>query len=305
MGLIKIYADFLAASKTQGVTFEKTVTLGRLENYLRLDSSMKNSASPVVTGAYADAFFHSVLKTRELDALDRSDYEGANIIHDLNDPLPEILREKYDAVVDGGTLEHVFDLPAALLNCISLLKTGGSLFICAPANNLFGHGFYQFSPELFYRALGPPNGCRIEKMALAESYFTSVEQGMRKRCYEVIDPASIRERANLISRYPCLLLVHAVKHAPAPDKLSGLQSDYAGEADELPSAPAIIPRERGVPSFLKSPGKILISALPRAAEQWMRSRYQARLRFGLKSHPCFRPAPRHFFAEDWLDPARL
>jgi hypothetical protein len=39
---------------------------------------------------------------------------------------------------------------------------------------LFGHGFYQFSPELFYSVLAPHNGFRIIKMAIVESYYADV-----------------------------------------------------------------------------------------------------------------------------------
>jgi 2-polyprenyl-3-methyl-5-hydroxy-6-metoxy-1,4-benzoquinol methylase len=53
-------------------------------------------------------------------------------------------------VFDGGTLEHIFDYPTAIKNCMKMVKPGGHLLLTTPANNWFGHGFYQFSPELFY-----------------------------------------------------------------------------------------------------------------------------------------------------------
>ena len=48
--------------------------------------------------------------------MDASAFEGANFVHDLNNPIPEELHCKYDAVVDGGTLEHVFNVPVAFAN---------------------------------------------------------------------------------------------------------------------------------------------------------------------------------------------
>ena len=61
---------------------------------------------------------------------------------------------QFDVVYDGGTLEHVFNFPVALRNAMELLRPGGRLFtIHTCANNLCGHGFYQFSRELFYRTL--------------------------------------------------------------------------------------------------------------------------------------------------------
>jgi SAM-dependent methyltransferase len=84
-------------------------------------------------------------------ALDYSDFEGAAIIHDLNDPdLPDALHGKFDVVIDHGTLEHVFHIPNALRNLFLLLKTGGRLIHAAPTSNFVDHGFYMFSPTFFF-----------------------------------------------------------------------------------------------------------------------------------------------------------
>jgi SAM-dependent methyltransferase len=84
-----------------------------------------------------------------VESLDVSGYESATHIHDLNLPIPEQLKEKYDLVFDGGTLEHVFDIPQCLRNIHALLKPGGLIVHCSPANNWVDHGFYMFSPTLF------------------------------------------------------------------------------------------------------------------------------------------------------------
>ena len=39
-----------------------------------------------------------------------------------------------------------------------MLTVGGSIFVNTPANNMMGHGFYQFSPELMYRIFAEANG---------------------------------------------------------------------------------------------------------------------------------------------------
>jgi hypothetical protein len=49
-----------------------------------------------------------------------------------------------------------------------MVKPGGHLVVGTPTNNLSGHGFYQFSPELLFRALGPPSGFDIERMMMVE-----------------------------------------------------------------------------------------------------------------------------------------
>jgi len=85
-----------------------------------------------------------------VEAMDISDYEGADIIQDLNNPISKSLFEKYDAIVDSGTLEHIFDTPTALKNICDMLKPDGSLFLAYPCSNTIDHGFYSFSPTLFF-----------------------------------------------------------------------------------------------------------------------------------------------------------
>lgn len=85
-----------------------------------------------------------------VDSMDVSNFEGASIVHDLNNPVPNYLINKYDLVYDGGTLEHIFDFPQSLRNIYDLLKSGGIVIHCSPVNNHVDHGFYQFSPGLFF-----------------------------------------------------------------------------------------------------------------------------------------------------------
>jgi len=61
----------------------------------------------------------------DVKVLDISDYQGAELIGDLNDPnmLPE-WHGKFDAVIDHGTVEHIFHFPNCLANLFRLLKTG-------------------------------------------------------------------------------------------------------------------------------------------------------------------------------------
>ena len=93
-------------------------------------------------------------------SIDASAYENATMVHDMNLPVGDELKQKFSVVIDGGTLEHVFNFPTAIRNCMEMLKVGGHFFAHTMANNFMGHGFYQFSPELFYRVFSPENGFR-------------------------------------------------------------------------------------------------------------------------------------------------
>jgi SAM-dependent methyltransferase len=64
--------------------------------------------------------------------------------------LPDTLVEKFDVIYDGGTCEHIFDLPTAYRNLNKMLKPGGVLIGHSPCNNWVNHAFYQISPEMVY-----------------------------------------------------------------------------------------------------------------------------------------------------------
>jgi SAM-dependent methyltransferase len=153
-----------------------------------------------------------------VDVLDNSDYEGASVIHDLNEPVPERLHGRFDVVFDGGSLEHVFEFPTALRSVMAMVKPGGHLIVGTPTNNLSGHGFYQFSPELFHRALGPQSGFRLERMTIAE-YDQITGTAFRSVPYfaelvgarYAVNPSALDEgmQISFTSRNPTMLFVLA------------------------------------------------------------------------------------------------
>ena len=229
MGLDINAARLFVAARKKGVPFGRTVMLGRsdlnafpqtmaaLLEQNGLPAEKFKNAGPEC--AYAEPFFEA-LGAERVDTIDHSDYEGAKFVHDLNQPIPSEWREQFDVVYDGGTLEHVFNFPTALRNSMELLKPGGRLFIHNCANNMCGHGFYQFSPELFYRALSPENGFEVERMIIHRL-------GPYGSWDEVSDPNVIQSRVELITFAPMLMLVQAKRIAVKEIfARMPLQSDY-------------------------------------------------------------------------------
>jgi len=226
-------ARILLAAAREGVSFASCITLGR-QNYvpgnhesrlLLRETGFDPAQYPdLFAGApghrYAEPFFR-VLGAQRLESMDASAFEGATVVHDLNQPVPEALRGQFDVVYDGGTLEHVFDFQTAIRNCVDLVKIGGRVILHTPANNYFGHGFYQFSPELFYRMFCSDNGFVMERMI-------AMEYGPRRRWFEVRDPASLRARTQLVNPFPVLLYVQARKQDESKlFERCPQQSDYA------------------------------------------------------------------------------
>jgi hypothetical protein len=114
---------------------------------------------------FAENLFRQLLNEKydceiNVDSIDNSKYEDASIIYNLN--LPYISSKKYQYIYDGGTIEHIFNIPQVIENVINMLDIDG-LFVSVTCNNNFsGHGMYQFSPEFFLSSLNKKYGMEIE-----------------------------------------------------------------------------------------------------------------------------------------------
>lgn len=231
MGFDTRATEFLLAAERLGVSFDRTATIGRQRLYvtpgwlgrrLRRAGFDVDRAETARLLTEADGFaepFLRLLGANEVVSLDASDYEGASRVVNLNEPLPPETEGAFTAVVDAGSLEHVFDFPAAVGNCMRMVAVNGHFLGVTVTNNMAGHGFYQFSPELFYRVFAPQNGYRVERMLLAETSSA--------RWYEVRDPAETGSRAELRTFRPACLCVIARRVADGPVLATApQQSDY-------------------------------------------------------------------------------
>jgi hypothetical protein len=90
----------------------------------------------------------------DVDTLDLFPDETPDIVADLNVPLPPQLWNRYDLVADSGTTEHCFNIKELLSNAVRALKVGGLVLHILPISGWLGHGFYQFSPDVFVAFYG-------------------------------------------------------------------------------------------------------------------------------------------------------
>jgi len=236
MGISYNSATLLGKAKQNQVSFDKILTIGHQELFLSPSQiemlarrhALKLDATDYSWGGYADGFLKAFLGAERVMSLDCSAYEHCDIVHDMNRPIDPSHHGTFDVVIDGGSLEHIFNFPVAVANCMNLVKVGGSVFIFTPANNHMGHGFYQFSPELFFQVFHERYGFRICDAILESHRYPNAELSPRTRCYSVTDPVLVRSRVGLVSRRPAQMLVHAVK--TRSEKLFSeypIQSDYA------------------------------------------------------------------------------
>lgn len=97
-----------------------------------------------------------------VDSLDYFPNEKPTYVIDLNKPIDSEYHGQYDMVFDGGTSEHCFNVRECLSNVIKLLKVGGRVVHFVPLSGWINHGFYQFSPTLFYDFYGENGFVELE-----------------------------------------------------------------------------------------------------------------------------------------------
>lgn len=218
------------------VNFGDVINLGRQRLYLKPSRLLKelkktninenkiNNFNSLLPIDYADDLI-KLYGAKKIDSIDYSDYEGAKIVWDLNTPIPEKLKHNYDLVIDGGTLEHVFNFPMAIKNSIDMIKPGGNFTSITCCNNLAGHGFYQFSPELFFKIFSRKNG--FEKCDI----FIAINNRLETKSiwYKVKSPDEVKDRVTFRNyrKTEIIVIARRSKEEKFSFNPSGIyQSDY-------------------------------------------------------------------------------
>lgn len=238
MGVDTHVLRLLCDARAKGISFSSTLMLGRQNYVLKITDLCRalKITTMEASALYDQKYVEPLLKlfgAARVESIDNSPYEGASIIHDLNEPVPEHLKASFSCVFDGGLLEHVFNFPQAIKNCMEMVTIGGHFLGVTVANNFLGHGFYQFSPELYYRVFSSENGYVVEDMLLCET-----DPGAA--WYRVEDPETLGRRVELINKRPTYIMVVARRVCTAKIlSVTPQQSDYvaAWELREKPIAP--------------------------------------------------------------------
>jgi hypothetical protein len=247
MALSYGFANFLLyCKKNMGVNFSKTISLGRPHMLLTRAETRKllrghgytpidRDIEAICSEKYADQFFR-FMGCDDIKYLDYSDFEGADIVHDLNLPVDPKHWNAYSCVVEGGTIEHIFNFPTVIDNCMKMALVGGHVLSFNVANNWLGHGFYQFSPELFFNTFCKKNGFKTNKVFLAERHSES--------WCDVPDPADLQERLQIINTRRTNILTVAQRISEQAGILSIPQQSFYEknweEGDDAESIKALV-----------------------------------------------------------------
>ncbi len=267
MGLDINGTRFVLYAKTLGVDYSQSAMIGRQGLHLSPSAFKSNAVElgfsfgegtidSIFTedDGYAEEFLRC-LGANEIHSFDSSNYEGATHVHNMNKDIPDDYKEQYSMVIDGGSLEHVFNFPVAIKNCMQMIEIGGHYLGITPANNFLGHGFYQFSPELYFSTFTMENGFELVDII-------AFEDKRNTDWFSVRSPMSVRGRVTLTNSTPVYLLVIAKKVArrsifeTLPE-----QSDYVTAWDQsAESSPNTVDKralisivKKYMPKTLKSP----------------------------------------------------
>jgi hypothetical protein len=120
---------------------------------------------------------------------------------------------------------------------MEMVRVGGHYLGITPANNLMGHGFYQFSPELYFSVFTRENGFDLISLIACED---------RKRAtwYAVRSPREVRRRVTLINAVPVSLLIVAKRvmktvifeTTPQQSDYLSVWHQYDTASDRVPTA---------------------------------------------------------------------
>lgn len=221
---------FAAARKR----FGRVATIGRQGLHVPKEKVRRLLDLPreIDFGPWCEDLLTSHFGASSVESFDNSDYEQATHIVDLNLPLTQSF--SYDTVIDLGCLEHIYNAPQALKNISLMGAEDAQILHLLPANNQCGHGFWQFSPELFFSLYSEANGYRETQVFLADS--------SNEYCwYEVRKPAN-GDRVEFTSIAAVYVLVRTKKASLfCHDRIQ--QSDYVhiwenGGSSPVRNAPA-------------------------------------------------------------------
>jgi SAM-dependent methyltransferase len=111
----------------------------------------------------SDRAFLGALGIAEVHAVDHSDFEGADIIHNMNQPIPPSLAGIADLILDGSTLDNVHDSATALMNYNRMLRPGGRLVSINAAKPDVQGAYTGMAAEWFldYYAVNNYTDCRV------------------------------------------------------------------------------------------------------------------------------------------------
>jgi SAM-dependent methyltransferase len=173
----------------------------------------------------SDRALFRLLGVPKVLALDHSGYESADIIFDISKPVPSDLRNIADFIVDGSTLDNVFDPATVIRNFAEMLRPGGRILTFNMYSN--HREPYAMMPPLWFFDYFVANGfvdCKVYILVATtpgNTFTIDIEA--------LLDPA--RHVGAFASPYEMSTLVLAEKGESSTSNVNPIQQHYRSNAE--------------------------------------------------------------------------
>lgn len=118
-------------------------------NHIEIDNMTIFAKQNIDKEFVSDITFFKSIGINNFNVMDVSDYEGADIVHDLCKAPPQKLLGNFDFILNGSVLDNVFNPALALCNLTLMLKPQGRIMHLEMASN-FAFPYTIFSPVWLY-----------------------------------------------------------------------------------------------------------------------------------------------------------
>jgi hypothetical protein len=185
-------------------------------------------------GFISDRSFFSMFTDARVFSLDVSDYEGAEIIHDLCAELPDRYMHVADFIYNGSCLDNLFDPARAMRSISKMLRPNGRMMDVEHGTPRNG-AFICYSPEWFFDFFAVNN--YMDCQTLVCKFHDSILEDWRVhwwRPYALIG-------GQLCQSYPTfredfVTVVLAEKKANSSDDKTPIQGGYRLQQDAAADA---------------------------------------------------------------------
>lgn len=100
-------------------------------------------------GFVSDIGFFSMFCDVLWRTLDVTDYEGAEIVHDMHEPVPSELAGQFDFIWTGSCLDNMFDPATAMKSSARMLAPGGRV-VCMEMSSAHFDAYTMYSQAWFF-----------------------------------------------------------------------------------------------------------------------------------------------------------
>ncbi len=177
--------------------------------------------------------------------LESLDYHGtpqASIQCNLNFPIDSKYHDRYDTILDGGTIEHIFNVEVCFHNMVKLLKVDGNIIHINPCQGYFNHSFYLFQPTFYFDYYLSNGFCECECYLLE---FTDRHRYAYPGNYRIIKLDRDQSEGNFRTENDTLIIFRARKKKKFLQTVIPIQAIYRGEKGELTMAERAHPEDPG------------------------------------------------------------